>query len=128
MPRHPSQYPTELELEILKILWRDGVSPVRHVRDELAVQRDLAYTSVMTTMNIMTDKGYLRRTRKKGGYVYKPCITRESTASRMMGDVVNRVFAGSAVAAMLHLVETGDIDETELAALRALLDKKGDRT
>ncbi len=129
MARRALGYPTELELEILKILWRDGANAVRHVRDELATQgRELAYTSVMTTMNIMTEKGYLKRTRRKAGYVYKPSITHQSTASTMLRDVVNRVFDGSAGAAMLHLVESGDIDESELAALRALLKDRGDKS
>lgn len=124
MTRPASKYPTELELEILKVLWRDGAGPVRQVRESLAETRELAYTSVMTIMNIMVDKGYLQRTRKGGGFSYRPKVTRQWTAMQMLGDVVDRVFDGSAGAAALHLVETGDIDANELAELRRLLDDK----
>ncbi|MCL4694715.1 MAG: BlaI/MecI/CopY family transcriptional regulator, partial [Candidatus Hydrogenedentes bacterium] len=65
MPRIPSRFPTDLELAILKILWQRGPSTVRQVRDELAKERDLAYTSVMTIMTIMADKGYVRRRKSK---------------------------------------------------------------
>jgi len=122
--RPASRYPTELELEILKVLWRDGPAPVRHVREALATARDLAYTSVMTVMNIMTEKGYLSRARKRGVYVYRPRITRQWTARRILGDVVDRVFDGSATAVMLHLIESGQINDAELESLRKLLEDR----
>lgn len=126
MTRPASRYPTELELEILKIVWRDGPVAVRAVRDALAETRDLAYTSVMTVMNIMADKGYLKRRRKGGSYVYRPCVSRQWTAGRMLGDLIERLFDGSASAAMVHLIESGEIDAAELDALRrTLVDKEG---
>src|SRR5688500_9851923 len=114
MPRSPSQHPTDLELEILKALWQLGPSPVRKVRDALAAgshgspARDLAYTSVMTVMTIMTQKGYLRRTRAEAdaGYVYHAVVARESTTGRMLRDVVDRAFSGSTGAAVLNLLNT----------------------
>jgi predicted transcriptional regulator len=126
MTRPASRYPTELELEILKVLWAEGPLTVRAVRDALAGTRDLAYTSVMTMMNIMTDKGYLKRRKQGQGYVYQPKINRQSTAGRMLDDVVERVFDGSAAAAMLQLLESRTIDEGELAALRRLLEEKSE--
>ncbi|MBX7255556.1 MAG: BlaI/MecI/CopY family transcriptional regulator [Candidatus Hydrogenedentes bacterium] len=124
MTRPASRFPTELELEILKILWTDGPSTVRHVRDTLSETRELAYTSVMTMMGIMTEKGYLRRTKKGGGYVYRPKVDRERTMADMLGDTVNRVFNGSAKAAVLHLIESGEIDEDELKELHRLIEKR----
>jgi len=125
MARHPSKYPTELELEILKVLWRDGESSVRHVKQALKSFRKLAHTSVMTMMTIMTEKRYLKRRRKSNYYMYKPLITQETITSGMLGDIVDRVFEGSAMAAMVNLLETGDIDESELAELRKLIRRKG---
>ena len=101
MARPTSKHPTELELEILKILWRDGPLPVRPVRDALVEFRDLAYTSVMTIMNIMTDKGYIRRAKKGSSYQYHAVKQRDRTAREMLGDVVDRVFEGSASAAVV---------------------------
>ncbi len=124
MARPASKHPTELELEILKILWRDGPASVRQVRDALAGFRDLAYTSVMTIMTIMTKKGYLRRSRSEDGYVYRARITQESTTRRMLRDLVDRAFEGSAAALMLNLLETSDIDADELKRLRELLSEK----
>src|SRR5688500_53599 len=84
MARPRSQHPTELELEILKVIWRDGPSNVRHVRDELAAWRDLAYTSVMTIMNIMTQKAYLRRVKEGSCFTYHPRITERNTTRKML--------------------------------------------
>ncbi len=124
MPRPASKYPTELELEILKILWRDGPANVRIVREALAQTRKLAYTSVMTTMTIMVEKGYLKRTKKGGSYTYQPRVTEQDTGRRMLGDLVDRVFDGSAQAAMLHLLEASEIDEAELHRIRELINSK----
>lgn len=126
MPRPPSRYPTDLELEILKILWQRGPSTVRQVRDTLAEERDLAYTSVMTIMTIMADKGYVRRRKAKGSYVYRPVLEQHSAARAMLSDVVNRVFDGSAAAAAVHLLESADIDSDELHELQQLLERKGE--
>lgn len=126
MTRPASRYPTELELEILKVLWRDGPLAVRPVRDALAETRDLAYTSVMTVMNIMVDKGYLRRVKKGGSYVYRPVVNHQSTALRMLQDVVQRAFDGSAGAAALHLLEANALSADELQALRKLLEERGE--
>lgn len=138
MARPASQHPTDLELEILKALWRLGPSPVRKVRDALAAgapgsaPRDLAYTSVMTVMTIMTQKGYLRRTKSSStatsradpGYVYHATVARESTTGRMLRDLVDRAFSGSTGAAVLNLLNTSDITPDELRQLRELIERK----
>lgn len=124
MARPRSPYPTELELEILKVLWRQGPGSVREVREALASSRELAHTSVMTIMSIMTQKGYLKRTKQAGRFVYRPNVSEKSTAGRMLRDIVRRAFGGSAAAVMLNLLETADLDEEELKAIRALINRK----
>jgi predicted transcriptional regulator len=130
MPRTPAKHPTELELEILKALWRLGPSTVRRVREDLAAgaggspPRDLAYTTVMTVMTIMTGKGLLRRRKVDGGYVYTPRAARDRTLRNMLRDLVDRAFSGSAGAAVLHLLETSDVTPDELRQLRELIDRK----
>ncbi len=124
MARRSSRYPTELELEVLKVIWRDGRSTVRQVREALTDFRKLAHNSVMTIMTIMVEKGYLTRKRKGKSYVYSPRVTEQETTGGMLGDLVDRVFRGSAVAAMLNLLETSDIDAEELKRLRALIGRK----
>ena len=125
MARRSSSYPTELELEIMKIVWRDGACTVRHVREQLSEFRDLAHNSVMTMMAIMTEKGYLKKRRKdKKSYIYTPKVTQEEITQGMLGDIVDRAFHGSSMAAMVHLLETGDIDEKGLTELRNLIQQK----
>jgi predicted transcriptional regulator len=124
MARPRSRHPTELELEILKIVWRDGPLPVRDVRERLAVKRDLAYTSVMTIMNIMVGKKYLTRRKEGPSYVYRPRVTRKATTRRMLKDLVHRAFEGSALAVMVNLLDSADVDAEELRELRQLIDRK----
>lgn len=124
MARPTSKHPTELELEILKILWDEGPSPVRLVRDRLAGFRDLAYTSVMTMLGIMCKKGYVRRTKKGNSYVYRARLAQESATNDMLSDLVDRLFDGSTAAAMVHLLEVGDIDATELDKIRTLINER----
>lgn len=124
MARPVSKHPTELELEILKVLWRDGPLSGRAVRDALAEFRDLAYTSVMTVMNIMEDKGYVRRKKVNGSFVYSAKVSRDSTTKRMLRDLVDRVFEGSTMSVMLNLLETGNIDPNELEQLREFVKRK----
>jgi BlaI family penicillinase repressor len=128
MARPASQHPTDLELEILKVLWRDGPNPVRHVREALAAAgRELAYTSVMTVMNIMADKGYLKRNknpRDGGGYVYHPQVKEQATTGQMLRDLVNRAFDCSAAAAMFNLLRSAEVSDEELRQLRELIRRK----
>lgn len=125
MPRPASPHPTELELEILKILWREGALSGRQVRDALAVAgRELALTSVITILNIMAGKGYVRRAKRQGVFAYRPKVARQSTLGKMLRDLVDRAFAGSAAAAMLHLLETSDVSDEELHQLRQLIARK----
>ena len=71
MARSPSRHPTELELQILQVLWEKGPCAGREVQQALAPSRRLAYTSVMTMLNIMTEKGYLSRKRADGRFLYR---------------------------------------------------------
>jgi predicted transcriptional regulator len=126
MARPASHHPTELELEILKVVWPDYPVTVRQVRDRLAEQtgRDLAYTSVMTTLGVMFNKGYLKRKMVNGSFYYEPKVAREKTLGKMLGDLVDRAFGGSPSAAVLNLLKTSDVDAEELRRIRELLDEK----
>lgn len=125
MARPASIYPTELELEILKILWRRGPSTVRQVREALAPRRRLAHTSVITVMGIMTDKRYLIRDTEDNAHVFRARVGEESIRKRMLGDLVRRAFNGSTIAVMLNLLDTSDLKEDEIAELRRRLSEKG---
>ncbi len=124
MSRPASKHPTELELEILKVLWRIGSATVRQVRDELASVRDLAYTTVMTVMTIMTGKGYVARVKDGRSFVYRALYHEQKASKNMLQDIVDRVFGGSTTAVMQHLLETSDLDDDELKQIRLLINRK----
>ncbi len=125
MPRPASEHPTELELKILQILWEQSPLPVREIRDQLAGGgRDIAHTSVITTLNTMFDKGYLKRKKQGKAFLFSPRIEKEHVSRRMLGDLVDRVFDGSATAVMLSLFGQSDIDESELKELKRLINQQ----
>ena len=121
-----AERPTELELEILKVLWNESPLPVRDVRVRLDEQaeRVLAHSTVITMLNIMVRKGYLRRKKQGNLFLFSPKVEKETVAGGMMGDLLSRVFDGSPSAMVLNLIETADIDADELAELRRLISRK----
>jgi BlaI family transcriptional regulator, penicillinase repressor len=125
MGRSPSRHPTELELRILKILWRQSPRLARDVQGALAEEgRELAKTSVITTLNTMVGKRYLRRTQQGNTYLFAPRITEAEVAQQVLGDVVDRVFDGSTAALLLKLFDVKEIDEEELKDLRRMINRR----
>lgn len=125
MPRPPSRYPTDLELQILKVLWQTAPLPARDVQAALAEEgRKLARTSVITTLNTMVDKRYLTRRKQANSYLFAPRITEEEVTGRVLGDVVDRVFDGSTSAVLLKLFDVKDIHGEELKELRRIIDRR----
>jgi BlaI family penicillinase repressor len=125
MTRPKSTHPTDLELQILKILWEQSPLAVRGIRELLAkAGRVLAHTSVITTLNVMVGKQYLTRSMQGKSCLFVPKVAREIVTERMLGDVVQRVFDGSAKAVMLSLFESTDIHPDELKELQEILNRK----
>lgn len=125
MARNSSEHPTELELEILKILWGESPLPVRDVRDRLEhAGRPLAHSSVITMLNIMVRKGYLRRKKERNAFLFSPRVARNRVAGGIVGDILSRLFDGSASAMVLNLLETADLDGDDLDELRRLIARK----
>lgn len=128
MARPASEHPTELELQILKILWdRDASLTVREIRDALAADgRDLAHTSVITTLGTMVEKGQLDKLDPLQGKAFRfvPRVPQEAVSQKMLGDLVDRVFDGSTEAVMLSLFDVSKLDEDELKRLRKLFNQK----
>lgn len=125
MARPPSEHPTELELQILKILWDESPMAVREIRDRLAqLGRDLAHTSVITTLNTMHAKGQLKRRKRGNAFHFSPQLERKVVSQRMLGDLVNKLFDGSAPAVMLSLFDCSDVDSEDVRELRKLINRK----
>ncbi|MEJ6579076.1 MAG: BlaI/MecI/CopY family transcriptional regulator [Akkermansiaceae bacterium] len=124
MARSKSKYPTELELEILKILWQEGELSVREVREFLtAGGRELAHTTLITMLNIMTGKKYVSRKAKANSYLFRPKVTQERISQGMASDLVTRVFGGSPSALMLSLLDHEKLSPDEREQLLDLVKK-----
>jgi predicted transcriptional regulator len=128
MARPGSDHPTQLELEILKVLWTESPLPVRDVQSRLEEQarRPLSHSSVITILNIMVRKGYLKRRKVGKAFFFSPKIKKEAVSRRLVGDLLGRVFEGSATAMVLNLMESADLDAAELASLRQLVERKAE--
>lgn len=127
MGKIKKQKPAGLELEILKVLWKHAPQTVREIRDALASNgRDLAHTTVITTLGKMVDKLQIEKLDPVEGKAFRfaPRIERQEVTTSMLGDVAERLFDGSSEALMLSLLDTSDLDEAELIRLRKMLNQK----
>jgi predicted transcriptional regulator len=118
MARPREEQPTSGELEVLKVLWDRGASTVRDVMEVLNAERPRAYTSVMSLMNVMAEKGLLVREPQGRAFVYRPKDQRKRTRGRMVGDLVGRVFDGSARELVAHLLDETRPSARELEEIR----------
>jgi len=128
MTKPPLQKPTASELEILRVLWERGPSTVRDVHEELREKKDLGYTTVLKLLQIMTAKGTVRRNEEQRAHVYEACQPATETKRQLVGDVLQRVFEGSASELMIHALEGRRTSKEELGELRRLLDEYEGRT
>ena len=122
------QKPTASELEILRVLWARGPSTVREVHEALSEKKDLGYTTVLKLLQIMTAKGTVRRDEDRRAHVYEACQPATETKRQLVGDVLQRVFEGSASELMIHALEGRRTSKKELEELRRLLDEYERRT
>ena len=114
---------TDVELELMTILWRLGAGTVADVRAALPASRDLAYTSVSTVLRILEKKGLVRSRKEGRGHVYAAAIEKERYEARALGHVIARVFDGVPVALVRRLVETEELTAREVDEIRALLER-----
>jgi BlaI family transcriptional regulator, penicillinase repressor len=128
MSQETPQKPTASELEILRVLWARGPSTVREVYEALREQKSLGYTTVLKLLQIMTAKGTVRRNEDQRAHVYEACQPAEETKRQLVGDVLHRVFEGSASELMIHALEGRKTSKKELEELRRLLDEYEGRT
>ncbi len=127
MARPKHEHPTPGELEVLQIIWERGPCTVRQVLEVLNQRRPRAYTSVMSLLNVMADKGLLRREPLGKAFLYHAKVQRQATVAGMAADLLGRAFAGSAsalVAALLANPRT-KVSEAELEEIRRTIDAYG---
>jgi BlaI family penicillinase repressor len=114
---------TPLELELMKVLWDTGPATVQTVQGNLN-DRELAYTTVQTMLNVLHRKGKVKRTLKDRAFVYKPVLTRQRAVAQAVGDMLDRFFGGSADNLVLNLLETRQLDPERVAELKKLLESE----
>jgi BlaI family penicillinase repressor len=122
--KQPPQKPTASELEILRVLWTRGPSTVREVHDALKEKQATGYTSVLKFLQIMTAKGTVRRNETQRAHVYEACLPAEHTKRQLAGDMLQRVFEGSASQLMMHALAGRKASREEIDELRRLLDEQ----
>jgi len=120
MVRQKSENLTPLELEIMNVLWETGAANVQTVQRHLG--RDLAYTTVQTMLNILHRKRKVKRSLKDRAYFYRPAVSRTQVATQTVGDLVDRLFGGSAESLVMSLVETKHLTPEKLARLKEMVE------
>jgi BlaI family transcriptional regulator, penicillinase repressor len=118
---HPTLTPHELA--IMKVVWRLKKATVRDVYETLRARREIAYTTVMTMMRILEDKGYLTKIRADRAYEYRPAQPRSEVISAIVRDFVDRVFDGAAAPLLLHLAKDGRLSKDERQLIRKLAEE-----
>jgi len=121
--------PTDAELEILAVLWSIGPATVREVYDVITRRRQAQYSTILKFMQIMAEKGLVRRDEKQRAHVYQAARPREWTQRQLAGDLMERAFSGSAKALLVGALSARKATKEELAEMRRLLDeyRKGDK-
>src|SRR5574340_301288 len=120
----PARTLTDQELEIMKVVWQRPESTVRDVYEAVLERRKVAYTTVMTMMNILELKGYLKKRQVERAYVYRPAQPKQQVIRGMVREFLGRVFNGSAEPLLVHLVEDRKLGRKDLEEIARLLEKR----
>jgi len=123
LARKKSPNLTEAELRLMDVLWEKGSATVAEVTEALPRDLGLAYNTVLTTMRILEDKGYLKHTKAKEGraFVYRPVIDRKQASRNAVRYLLSRFYRDSAEALVLHLLQDEELGNQELQRIRLLL-------
>jgi BlaI family transcriptional regulator, penicillinase repressor len=114
---------TPQELAIMKVIWRLEKATVRDVYETLRTKREIAYTTVMTMMRILEEKGYLEKTRLDRAYEYRPTRPRQQVLGAMVRDFLDRVFDGAAAPLLVHLARDSRLSRAEREKIRRLAEE-----
>ena len=123
MSRPKHEHPTPAELEVLQLLWEKGPATVRQVMDALNRRRHRAYTSVMSLLGVMTEKGLLKRRPKGRAYLYEARVEREKTIGEMLNDLLGRAFDGSAASLVARLLDESSPSSRELTEIHDTIEQ-----
>lgn len=114
--------PTGAELEILNVLWQRGAATVREVHEALSARKPTVYTTVLKTLQIMTEKGLVERDESQRAHLYRPRLAQDETQRQLLNDLVARAFDGSAAKLVMQALSGREASAEELSEIRAMLD------
>jgi predicted transcriptional regulator len=119
---------TEAELRLMDVIWQKKSATVAVVAEALPKQLGLAYNTVLTTMRILEDKGYVRHSKPKEGraFIYKPVVSREDASRSAVRHLLSRFFGDSKEALVLNLLEDNDLSDNERKRIQALLKEESE--
>jgi predicted transcriptional regulator len=126
MTRSSLPRPTDAELAILRVLWQRGPSTVRQVHEVLSRERPAAYTTSLKLLQIMTEKGLVRRDDRDRSHVYEAQMTEGQTQRQLVRDLLDRAFGGSASKLVMQALAARRTSAEDLAEIRRLLDEPHD--
>ena len=114
--------PTESELEILRILWSRNTASVREVHEELAKTKEAGYTTTLKLMQIMHEKGLVKRDDSSKTHIYQPIVSREKTQKQMLGKMIDTLFGGSSTELVMQALGSHKASAVELEEIQKLID------
>jgi len=123
MPRPASSQPTEVEMQILRILWDLGPSPVREIHRRLEAAKGTNYSTTVKMLAVMLQKGLVKRDEEARPHVYRPALTRAKTGKRLLDDLIEKVYDGSTMSLVLQALSSEKATKEELDQIRRVLDQ-----
>jgi len=123
MSRPPSAQPTEVEMQILRILWELGPSPVREIHRRLEAAKGTNYSTTVKMLAVMLQKGLVKRDEEARPHVYRAALTRAKTGKRMLDDLIEKVYDGSTMSLVLQALSSEKATKEELDQIRRVLDQ-----
>lgn len=123
MAKMNSVQPTAVELEMLRVLWELGPSPVREIHARLNADKGTNYSTTVKMLSIMIDKGLVKRDEEASPHVYRSALSREKAGRRMLTDLIDKVYDGSAMSLVLQALSSTTASKSELNEVRRLLDQ-----
>lgn len=123
MARHASSQPTDVELQILRILWTEGPSIARAIHERLQEEKQTTYSTTVKMLSVMLDKGMITRNEQARPQVYQAAVTQQRTQKRMLRDLIDKVYGGSAKSLMLHALSSTRATAEELNEIRQWIDQ-----
>lgn len=123
MSKDKSNQPTASELAILAILWEEGPQPVKTVHERMSQEKEVVYTTILKTMQVMMERGFLDRESQGRKHIYRAAIAREDTQNSLLDTFVNRAFGGSAKNLAMRALGNYKTSKSDLDELKALIEK-----